>query len=215
VPFAGRYEEQPLSEMLADRGYVDWLVMNAWWWLPKKYPEVWDEVLRARDQPPPDPGLGPLVYSGSTMRETSDYLDTHVWPRYHTHYRFLSLDMDDDPTKLYIYLPDAESVVYYALHEATGIIKIGTSQWASFRISSLQYAQALPGRWRLLAFESGSRDVEKQRHLEFREHKIPRKPDGRRARELFKPAPALTGHIADVLQGCREWPRPQPHTDLG
>jgi hypothetical protein len=210
----GRYEGAPLSFVLADRAYMKWLLMQPW--LPRKHPDLHARVARAMAEPPTMTPLGPPMQSFDTGRELSAWFDANVPERDQRRYRILHLEMDDDPSRLYVYLQDRESVVYYAVHEETGIIKIGTSRDVDSRVRALKNCYSPDGWWRLLGFELGGQKLERQRHLEFREHAISHGPDGVVVREIFKPGTDLLAHIESIVAGCRRWPRPtEPRTGFG
>lgn len=116
--------------------------------------------------------------------------------------RLVRLTMDDDPTKIYLYAPEKAHIVYYALGEGDGVIKIGTSQWAASRLTSLPKGRHSP--WKLLAIEPGDEYVERYRHGQFTDHWIPNYGRGE-SRELFAPNPPLIAHINSLLASPTEW----------
>lgn len=116
--------------------------------------------------------------------------------------RWAHLTLDDDPDKVYVYLPEKADVVYYALGEKTGIIKIGTTKWLGARMIQLPRGRHDP--WKLLAIEPGDEYIERHRHGQFGELWIPNYSQGE-SRELFAPGMALIAHINKLLADPAKW----------
>lgn len=117
----------------------------------------------------------------------------------------VELTVDDLPGKQYVYVPFDEKVVYYALGTRTDTIKIGTTKKIGSRLCELP--QMDHGRWRLLAIERGSYELEARRHDDFSCYWInpTRRGEGR---ELFRPGPGLIAHMKRLAaQPPRYYPR--------
>ena len=88
-------------------------------------------------------------------------------------------------------IPDADAtlirvdVVYYLRFRDR--VKIGTTANPRSRIAAILHEE-------VLAFERGDRRIERRRHAEFSEHRIPRS-------EWFYAHDALTAHIAELRAG--------------
>lgn len=117
--------------------------------------------------------------------------------------RVVDLTLDDDPAKVYVYVPEPTDVVYYAVSGANGVIKIGTSKWAGRRVDEGLFVE-FGGAWQLLAIEPGDAYVESYRHRQFAEHWIAPERQGE-SREFFAPGVSLLNHIDTLLANPTEW----------